>query len=325
MTEGAARRLLLIKGKGGLGNRMLSALCGLTYAALSDRHPAIDWSDGIYAETGVNAYPRLFAAPPMPPAAAFAAAAEVIPPIWRGQIARSPVEMITEHDPDRHSSPVIYRKYCVDLARLDQPEALAVFWSYLPKFGRLRRHLRRDPRFAGRSLEEVAAGLMAQWFQPNARVAAEVARIVAALPRPLIGVHVRHTDMKVPLAPIRAALRRRLAATPGAAVFLATDNAGVQADFAAEFGPLLHHIDKTLPEAGRQLHLAAHAFDKAREAENALVDMWTLAACDQLIYSRRSTFARTAVLIGAIPPARRDDIDRHNPLLRLKETLQDYL
>jgi hypothetical protein len=52
--------ILLIKGKGGLGNRMLSAVCGLALADLTGRTPIIDWRDGSYAPIGTNAYPLLF-------------------------------------------------------------------------------------------------------------------------------------------------------------------------------------------------------------------------------------------------------------------------
>ena len=316
-------QLLLIKAKGGLGNRMLSAVCGLVYAELTGRTPVIDWRDGLYAPRGTNAYPLLFPGQDMP-APETIQDEGVTPPSWRGKLQRDPGEMIEAEDPDRHSSPTIYRKYCVDLARLAHPEPVAVFWSYLPKFGRLRRHLRRDPRFRGRGVEEITSDSLDRWFRPNPRIRAEVARALEAMPRPLIGVHVRHTDLKVPLEPLKAALRRRLAVTPGASVFLATDNAAVQAEFAAEFAGL-HHIDKALSDGVRRLHLPDQPFDLQREAENALIDMWVLAGCDHLIFSRNSTFAVAATLIGRMSRAQQTDIDRLNLPVVAKRLVQDYI
>jgi hypothetical protein len=65
------RKILLIKGKGGLGNRILSAVCGLIYADLSGRTPVIDWrgmSANRVGERGGDAecYARLRFSPPIP-------------------------------------------------------------------------------------------------------------------------------------------------------------------------------------------------------------------------------------------------------------------
>jgi hypothetical protein len=323
-VDDAAERYLVIKAKGGLGNRMLSAVCGLVYAELAGRTPVIDWRDGIYAPQGTNAYPLLFRAPPMPSLEQLQRMAGVTPASWINHVELNPVDMISAYDPDKHTSPLIYRKYCVDLSRVDHPERVAVFWSYLPKFGRLRRHLRRDARFRGRAVEDIISNCIARWFHPNARVETEVSRVMDRLPRPVIGVHVRHTDMKVPLEPLKVALRRRLLSTPGATVFLATDNGQVQAEFANEFSNL-YYIDKVLPNGGRRLHLPDHGFDLQREAENALVDMWTLAASDYLIHSSSSTFAGAAALIGRLRADQQDDIDHRNPHVVVKRMIQNYL
>lgn len=63
MTVEAATPLLLIKGKGGFGNRILSAATGIVIAELTDRIAIIDWRDGEYMPRGTNAYPLLFEDP----------------------------------------------------------------------------------------------------------------------------------------------------------------------------------------------------------------------------------------------------------------------
>jgi len=320
MTE----KFLLIKAKGGLGNRMLSAISGLIYADLSGRVPVIDWRDGTYSAGGENAYPLLFRAPPMPLLSEIEQMTEVTPEIWSGHLSDRASAMVQRNDPDKHASARIYRKYCVDLARIDQPEKLAVFFSYLPKLGRLMRHMRADAQFRGRSWDDVMSDYLARWFQPNTRVEEGVTKIMNAIPRPVIGVHVRYTDLKVPLGPIKAALRRQLQRHPSASIFLATDNADVQAEFKAEFANV-YHIDKALLPGGVQLHKANHDFDKQIEAENALIDMWALSRCDHLIYSRNSTFALTAALIGCLKRTQQDDVDRWNLSVVGKRLLQDFL
>jgi hypothetical protein len=260
----------------------------------------------------------------MPNIADIETSSDVSPAIWKGSLNERAALLVQRNDPDKHSSAVIYRKYCVDLSRLDQTEQVAVFMSYLPKLGRLQRHMRADARFRGRSWDDVMSDYLARWFQPNARVEDGVTGMMNAIPRPVIGVHVRYTDLKVPLGPIKAALRRQLQRRPSASIFLATDNADVQAEFKAEFANV-YHIDKALLPGGVQLHKASHDFDKQIEAENALIDMWALSHCDHLIYSRNSTFALTAALIGRMEHDQQDDVDRWNLPVVSKRLLQDYL
>jgi hypothetical protein len=320
MTE----KFLLIKAKGGLGNRMLSAISGLIYADLSGRVPVIDWRDGTYAPWGENAYPNLFQAPVMSDLLEVEAISDVTPAIWKGNLNERAAIMVQKNDPDKHSSALIYRKYCVDLSRLDQPHQVAVFMSYLPKLGRLQRHMRADARFRGRSWDDIMSDYLARWFQPNARVSEGVSVTIDRIPKPIIGVHVRYTDLKVPLEPIKAALRRQLQRWPEASIFLATDNADVQAEFKTDFVNV-YHIDKALLPGGEKLHKASHDFDKQIEAENALIDMWALSRCDHLIYSRNSTFALTAALIGRLKRGQQNDVDRWNLPVVGKRILQDFL
>lgn len=322
---GGTGKVLLIKAKGGLGNRILSAVSGLVFADLTGRSPLIDWRDGSYAPLGENAYPLLFDTPMTGRAEDFdAAPGPVSPPVWAGHLGLTPERMVDLFAPDRHASATVYRRFCTDLSRLDTPEDIAVFWCYLPKFGRLARHMRRDPRFAGRPAAAVIGDYLTRWFTPNARVRAGVAAMLAEMPRPLIGLHVRYTDRKIPLAPLKAALRRRLAERPGATIFLATDNAAVQAEIAAGF-PNVRFTTKHLNPDGSRLHWPSSEIAKVQEAENALIDMHLLAACDHLIYSKHSTFSVTSALIGRIPPARQDDVDRWNPKVVLKRILQDRI
>lgn len=323
-TAGSGDKVLLIKAKGGLGNRMLSAVTGLIYADLTGRVPIVDWRDGVYAPMGVNAYPLLFDTPLTGDPAAHEAASSVVPAIWRDNLASDPTALIHRADPSQHSSATVYRKYCVDLNDLSAQEDVAVFWCYLPKMARLRRHLRRDTRFAGRSDAEIMGDYLTRYFTPNTRVRTEVAAFIGALPRPIIGVHIRYTDRKIPLGKVKSALRAQLAKTPGAAIFLATDNGDVQTEMAAEFDNI-HYTPKYLPEGGARLHHRQDTVDKQFEAENAMIDMWALGACDHLIYSTNSTFSISSALLGPVPPERRTDVDRWNVMVQAKRALQAWI
>lgn len=326
-TPDAARPVgpghILIKAKGGLGNRILSAIGGLVYADLSGRRPAIDWRDGAYAPKGVNSHPLLFDAPPAPDPASLEAIEDVRPAIWRGRLDRHPMGLIFELHPNSHSNPFIYRRFCVDLDRLDRETPLVVYWSYLPKLARMRRLMDRDPRFRGKSLPDVFRLYLDRWFTPNARVRAAAEALAPGGGPPVIGVHIRHTDRTTPLPAFRKALSAALAAAPEASVFLATDSAAVEADFRARF-PRVFTAEKWFPPGGARLHGNRDAPDMVREAENALIDMWTLSRCDRLIYSRNSTFSYTSLLLSGRDEADAVDVERGNLLLRAKRFVQDY-
>ena len=327
-TRGGTRHLI-VKAKGGLGNRMLSAVTGLVYAELAGRIPVIDWRDGVYAARGTNAYPLLFDAPAQPDPASFDAVHDVIPATWAGRLGQDAARLIDTDQPHRHGSPTVYRDYCVPLDRIDQPEAVAVFMSYLPKMPRLARHLRRDPRFRNQSLSDIMQATLARSFQPRAPVLAAVERAFAAIPGPVLGVHVRYTDLKVPLEKIARTVETQMRKGDVTSLFLSTDSAAVQDRFREWFGAV-HVTDKYLPGDGTQLHLhdqkpgTAH-YEKTSEAQNALIDMWSLARCDRLIYSSQSTFAITAALLGRMAPRQTRDVDRLSVPVRGKRFLQNYL
>ncbi|MBD9453426.1 hypothetical protein IB244_17940 [Rhizobium sp. RHZ02] len=320
--ELAGLKVLLIKAKGGFGNRMLSAVTGVVLAELGGRVPVIDWRDGTYAPAGVNVYPLLFQDPVGIDPAYYDDEREVAPALWSGQLASHPVDIVSQRFPRSHSSPFIYRKLSIDLAGEDPPQTVGVFWSYLPKLLRLRHRMNRDPRFAGRSRGEIIHEKLQLHFTPTPLVLNAVDALFADRGRAVIGVHVRFTDRKVSISRIERELRRLRKRLPDSDIFLATDNAEIQTRIKESFQRVFL-VDKALTCDGRALHEAADTFeDPLREARNALIDMWALARCDWLIHSSQSTFSVTAALIGKIPPTRQIDVDGTNLKVILKQCFQ---
>ena len=314
-------KTLVIKGKGGLGNRILSAVSGLVYADLSGRTPVIDWRDGSYAPLGINAYPLLFQSPIT--GGIVDEHSDICPAIWTGKLHRQPQDMIDAYMPQSHSNPWGYRRLCVDLKRLDHPQETAVYWSYLPKLARMQHHLRRDPRFAHRGEREILADYLGRYFTPNARVRRALSQMRRASKRPSIGVHIRFTDRKIPLRPVLATLRRLTSCHPDAIIFLATDNAQIEQRLTREFDKVMTH-PKRLDASGHRLHGPDTTCDRQREAENALIDMWQLSRCDHLIYSHRSTFSVTSACLGCFSKVHTHDVERFSIRLWAKDLLQRY-
>src|SRR5436190_15007750 len=82
-------KYLVVKGKAGLGNRMLFALTGILYARLTDRRAVIDWRDHTYSDDGSNAFPRLFDCSSCGTTDELPVTDSVAPTIWRGSLAKS--------------------------------------------------------------------------------------------------------------------------------------------------------------------------------------------------------------------------------------------
>lgn len=314
--------VLVIKAKGGLGNRMLSGITGCLYADLHGRQPCIDWRDGVYVPAGQNLYPVLFEADASGDPAPYDTATDVAPPVWSGQMDKQPVDIIRATYPRSHRSPFVYRKLCVDLAAPDPGTPVAVFWSYLPKFPRLAARLGRDPRFAGRTEGAITQEYLDRFFTPVAAVREAVDALFAQIGRPTIGVHIRFTDRKAPLPRILSAIAQLRRDHPEAALFLATDSQQAE-DAVRAAHPDVFTLAKTLAADGTALHFSQDSFaDPVAEARAALADMLALSRCQWLVHSRHSTFSVSAALMGRIPADRQVDVDRRNVRVVTKRWFQ---
>ncbi|MFB0612086.1 nodulation protein NodZ [Aurantiacibacter poecillastricola] len=317
-----SEKALVIKAKGGLGNRMLSAVTGLVLARLNNRTPYVDWRDGMYLEVGDNLYPLLFEAGWMGDLAAYDKETDVAPTIWSGRLAQQPVDIIRSEFPDKHQDPLLYRKLSIDLKRADPGSRVGVYWSYIPKLKRLQSRLSRSPHFVGKDLDTITSDMLDKHFTPVKEVRDRVDAIFAETTSPMIGVHIRFTDRKVPIEKILAKLEGLTRRQPEAGIFLATDSAEAQEAILSRF-PSAKTIDKALASDDVALHFSSEHFsDPVVEARNALIDMVALSRCNWLVHSRHSTFSVTAALIGRIPDERQIDVDRSNLKVRLKQFVQ---
>ncbi len=315
-------RALIIKAKGGLGNRMLAAVTGCVLATLNNRTPYIDWRDGMYVPPGQNLYPSLFDASWMGELTDFDATQEAAPAIWSGCVNKHPFDIITEHFPKQHRDPLLYRKLSIDLVKPDPAPDVAVFWSYLPKLKRLAARMAKHSAFKGRGQDEITSEFLDRYFKPVPEVAQAVDSIFAKVSGAVIGVHIRFTDRKAPLPKIIRKLEGLASANPDAAIFLATDSGEAQDAIQSRF-PNVITIDKAIARDGAALHFSSDGFDDpVAEARNALIDMMALARCNWLLHSSHSTFSVTAALIGRIAKERQIDVDRFNLKVQLKSFVQ---
>lgn len=318
-------KYLLIKAKGGMGNRILCLLSGLLYAEISKRRPIVDWTDTTYSDDGENAFQHFFADTGIGALSELPAEATVTPSIWDGHLDWSVSQMMHKYSPDSHSSPLIYRKYCCDLKVDRHDQDVAVYWSYVPKIQKMRSHLVGEfAAYSKMSEIEILRDVLRRRLVLAADILEQVDEFALRyLSGPSIGLHIRHTDLKIPLRLFEAQLEKITSSTGEETIFLATDDPNVEHRFQSRFSNVVV-TEKWFPDDGQHLHQNPTCPDKIKAGHEALADIYLLACCKQLIYGRSSTFSFISRLICDIAADQIFDVERHRPIAIAKRLVHRH-
>jgi hypothetical protein len=303
-----AARLLLVKGRAGLGNRILGALTGILYSRLSGRRLVVDWRDELYSDDGENVFPRYFRCALAGSTDEIPDTDSVTPAIWRGHL----------HDTaDRveHASGLgageFHRRGSVDLTKLDHPECVAVMWAYRSRaLFLMAHHPRAFGRLGRRPPDQLLRRALREDLVPEAAIRERVDELArAAGGEPTIGVHVRLSDRRTDFAAIRRRLEMVLRRERNARIFLSTDNAEIKAMF-EQLYPRVVTSPHWYPPPGAPAHRHEDLPDRYEHGADALVDLYALAECDYLIADTTSSFGRVAVLLSHARSSRVSDVSR---------------
>jgi hypothetical protein len=318
---------VLVKGKAGLGNRMLSAMTGILYAMLSQRNLVIDWSDSTYSDDGQNVFPKLFRAPNSETQLPISAYQSVRPSLWKGRLNQQAAEFIQEIDPAAHRSLRAYRRFSFELSKLEYDEQTLVMFSHTQLIPKLRRHFRGAfSRLAKMSDEDIMRWLLREVLVLNEDIMAKVESRWKKLAgdETMIGVHVRFTDLKTTLGSTYNAVDELIHSVPDYKLLLATDNIGVQKAMVQRYKNLVTN-EKWFPDEGATMHLSEHCPDRLQNAIDALIDMYTLAKCQYLVFAGSSTFSYISSLISTMPGSNIIDTERNDPIIRLKKIARKFV
>lgn len=274
---------IVVKSVWGLANRVYGLLNAVAYAARFNRPLHVDWTDGMYAEAGMNAFPGLFSLRGVEVLDSMPSLEAPYPDICRGRLAEdcrkiwaARKESIFDGFPDIdrwHVGPRgVYDGYVYcSRPTYGRPFALA---ARLPLRARTvySRHVTFSESMQ-RQLHTHAIRTDPSW----------------------IGVHYRCTDQKTlcPLESIaelvvRSGLRN---------VYWATD----RLDSCDVIRRLLpgHRVETTmaidgLAGSGQPLHLSLAAGQHERHLVSACADLQSLSGCGVIVHKRQSTFGRLA-------------------------------
>ena len=319
-------KYLLVKAKGGMGNRMMCAITGIIYGQLTGRLTVVDWRDKSYSDDGTNAFAKFFSCPSVHPETILPGEGTIRPSVWVNELHKSMGTMISEHDPDKHNSIRIHRKYSVDVSELEYDEDILVFWYYTQRIRALRKHL-SDPKygFAGLTTAQIIHKVLLEKLSLHDDIRQRIAGFKAKnWDQTVIGLHIRHTDLRTDLAKYERVLGRFLERSPDAHIFLATDNRQVSEDYHKRFKRVIS-TPKWFPDGMASMHQNISCPDKIANGVEALVDMYLLADCDYLIYPGSSTFSCISRLLSNMPPEKVVDVERFNPNVRLKKLIRELV
>lgn len=319
-------KYLLVKAKGGMGNRMLCAVTGIIYGQLTDRKVIIDWRDGAYSNDGSNTFSEFFSCASVCSESVLPEDGTNRPKIWEGKLHKSMSQMLHEYDPDKHRSIVIHRKYSVDVRRLDYDEDIIVFWYYTGRVRALKRHLRnRQDGFAGLDTNGIIRDMLTEQMLLRKDIRQQIEEFKTKhWSEKVVGVHIRHTDRRTNLAKYEKHLYRFLKRYPDAHIFLATDSRQVSQEYRKRFKNVFS-TPKWFPEGMASMHQNINCPDKVANGFEALVDMYLLAECDCLIYSGYSTFSLISRILSDAQSENIVDIDRFNVKVRSKRLIRELL
>jgi hypothetical protein len=294
---------LAVKATGGMGNRLLGIMCAVVYCLMTGRQLSVNWSDFMYSDAGENVFPRLFKIQGLPFSHRLPQTDDVYPEFWRPLLH---TDALIEQFGINHHDPAV-----MDLTRIDLSKrythTVAALWSYdlAPLHAALAHIQEHLPRFRGLGPDGICGEIMKTHILPRQVVRQRVEDFASrCFSSPMIGVHIRHTDLRMPFDKAVAAVKSLRKAT-AAKVFLATDNQLVEREMAGIFGENLVVMPKSYPQNGGHMHCHhVEGLTNFEKALDAAVEMYLLARCDAIVRFEPSSFAQISGYCSEIAPER---------------------
>lgn len=285
-------KFLLVKGRGGLGDRMKCVVTAILYARLTGRKLIVDWSDPLYSNAGTNAFHCFFQCSLCNATDEIPASDSVSPAIWRGHLHESFYYMEEHYG----SGP-----FSIDIKRLDHQETVLVLGC--EKHSRLSDLLRSYSQgelgeFAQVSKNEALRKLLRQDLTLHPQLQRRVDQIKKRFAsKKTVGLHVRYTDHRTSIWSVLKQLNALLKREPDLQIFLSTDNLQIKKMFEAGYSGVITTPHWYASTPGLPIHKDRSRPDAMESGSEALVDLYLLAECDYLVVDKSSSFSEIAAAL----------------------------
>lgn len=319
------KKKIVIKGYAGLGNRLRTIAAGIEYAQKTNRDIIIDWSDGMFAQEGVNAfdryflikncdikenilldnetsyYPKSFSTNMKGEIGKFYTRKEIKNFIFR-KIVNLILIILYKFSAFEFIENRIYY-ICMKYKYFELKKEYVEKLGYEDKFvfgGQLKKGMNEEvvlfvdnvPAYKTKNLLENIS------LQPDVETDLNTFVEKYNLKTNSIGIHIRATDKHYigNIKRLIISLRRFMKKKSINKIFLSTDNKKIEEVFIKEFGSQIIAWPKFIPEQGKQgIHNWAKnnndEYLKERMTREAILDMFTLAQTEYLLYQFGSTFS----------------------------------
>ena len=293
-----APRILVVKGKAGMGNRLRFLAHAFVYAIASRRVLVIDWSDPTYSNDGQNVFQEYFEPDNLSLLEVELESLngiEVVPNIWDGYLDYPVSEMkgminkaINQRIRENLLSGPLWNDF-------DNPAPIQVVWAY-------NQHLKRIPpallsRVIGKkSSREILIWFFQEILTLNWVLRQRIESFVAKNPS-MIGVHVRQSDKKT-THPLSTSFEKIDRLDDSHSIFLATDNLQIFEQFVKRYGNRVISTPKWYPSPGASCHQNKQCPDRLENGKEALVDIYILSQCKFLLRQKDSSFTEISDYIA---------------------------
>ncbi len=288
------RKYILVKGGSGLGNRILAAATAILYGKISNRNVIIDWTEGTYAPHGINAFHCLFDSKNIGNIEDLPITNSIYPSTWKGKLNYT-FGGIKEELKLKGTEQISF-----DVSKIDYQEELIIFCSYSQKIHDMRLFFTGEySKFQQLTNSQILKLIIDDYFSIKLDIKNQFDQFIKEnFTNNNIGVHIRYSDMKIPVEKIYQKVDQVKQKNPKASIFLATDSQEILREFQQRYNQVII-TEKWYPSSGGTLH------QNWQECENplqngieALQDLYLLSQCQHLIFSSQSSFGYMASLFN---------------------------
>ncbi len=324
-------KFLVLKGMCGLGNRIMCLANAIEYCYKTNRTLYVDWTDGMYAKEGINAFFLYFE---LHEIASVSSPEEVKGESYYPEYAKQLAlnfklldyfQCYHYHDLNKVvcglidvGSSLVHKFGTEDMFRRyfvwwwhwyakdrSVRNKLNHHWGDVMTFGdNLPYRRKEDIVFFVDLAPDYPKNLVKRCLKLQPNIQREVDEFAEryGLHEKTVGIHIRDTDKQNSVAYDQLAefIRKFMLEKKLERIFLATDQSKVRKFFLNQFGERLIMYDKYIPDlsSGSELgmHLWAEKNDnlelRVRMFHDAIMEMWLLAETEYLLYQGNSTFSR---------------------------------
>jgi hypothetical protein len=313
----SSRKFLICKGSSGMGNRILAACGAIIYSEISNRQLVIDWRDNTYCHDNINSFPLFFNCPKTASVESIPDSKSVYPEIWIDKLDQSFGGL-------RKDLRISDQSMSVELSRTNYESEILVFCAYTHKINQMRQLFHGKFDYLAKMDDRT---IIKQVLNSHLSLKPEIVQSIEDFRSSYfgvntLGVHVRYTDMKIPLDKLITNTKKINKNNKFNSIFLSTDSQEVVEKFQQEF-PNIITTPKWFPPSGERMHQNwDQCPDRVQNGREALMDMYLLASCNDLIFSSQSSFGLVASILSKASKQHLHDVNSSSFIEKVKAKIR---